>query len=109
MHVQWVTYTPEATFQTVCNAERYAATILEQGGPEALQQWRALEREMAPLQQGAATFPAAALRSDLGDPPGSSSNDRLLSNILLARAHKQPMQNPCCQFLFKWILNLCML
>ena len=62
-----MTYTPEATFQTVCNAERYAATILEQGGPEALAQWRALEREMAPLQQGAATFPAAALRSDFGE------------------------------------------
>lgn len=66
VHVQWVTYTPEATFQTVCNAERNAATILEQGGPEALAQWRSLEREMAPLQQGAATFPAAALRSDFG-------------------------------------------
>ncbi|KAK9903392.1 hypothetical protein WJX75_004649 [Coccomyxa subellipsoidea] len=63
---RWVTYTPEAKFQTVCNAERYAATILEQGGPEALAQWRSLEREMAPLQQGAATFPAAALRSDFG-------------------------------------------
>jgi hypothetical protein len=61
-----VTYTPEGTFQTVCNAEAYARMILQQGGEEALSQWRALEREMLPLQQGAATFPAAALRSDLG-------------------------------------------
>ena len=36
------------------------------GGPEALVQWRALEREMEPLQRGAALFPAAALRTDLG-------------------------------------------
>jgi len=72
-HVQWVTYTPEATFQTVCNADRYAQTIREQGGAEALEQWRLLERQMAPLQQGAATFPAAALRSDFGTPPSSSS------------------------------------
>ena len=40
--------------------------ILQQGGPEALAQWKRLEEEMRPLQQGAATFPAAALRSDLG-------------------------------------------
>ena len=40
--------------------------IAQQGGPEALVQWRHLEEEMRPLQQGAATFPAAALRSDVG-------------------------------------------
>lgn len=78
VRVQWVTYTPEATFQTVCNADRYAQTILEQGGAEALEQWRALERQMAPLQQGAATFPAAALRSDFGTPPSSLSASGLL-------------------------------
>lgn len=72
--VQWVTYAPEATFKTVCNADAYAAMILEQGGPEALSQWRVLEREMQPLQQGAATFPAAALRSDFGTPHLSYPN-----------------------------------
>jgi hypothetical protein len=29
-------------------------------------EWAALEKAMAPLQQGAALFPAAALRGDLG-------------------------------------------
>ena len=37
------------------------------GGEEAAQQWAALEKRMAPLQQGAALFPAAALRNDAGD------------------------------------------
>ena len=64
--VQWNTYTPEADFVTACNGQQYAAMILQQGGPEALAQWKRLEEEMRPLQQGAATFPAAALRSDLG-------------------------------------------
>lgn len=40
--------------------------IATQGGPTALQQWLDLERAMAPLQQGASLFPAAAIRSDLG-------------------------------------------
>lgn len=83
-----MTYTPEATFQTVCNAERYAATILEQGGPEALAQWRSLEREMAPLQQGAATFPAAALRSDFGEmSPEHSCTLCILVHSGLSDAH----------------------
>ena len=64
--MQWQTYTPEASFPTVCNGDQYAAMLAQQGGPEALAQWRRLEEEMRPLQQGAATFPAAALRSDVG-------------------------------------------
>ena len=64
--MQWNTYTPEASFETVCNGEQYAAMILRQGGPEAAQQWRQLERELQPLQQGASSFPAAALRGDVG-------------------------------------------
>lgn len=36
------------------------------GGEEALRQWRALEARMAPLQAGAALFPAAAIRGDPG-------------------------------------------
>lgn len=36
------------------------------GGEEALRQWRALEQRMAPLQAGAALFPAAAIRGDPG-------------------------------------------
>ena len=37
------------------------------GGEEAARQWAALEKRMAPLQQGAALFPAAALRNDAGE------------------------------------------
>lgn len=56
----------------MCNGDQYADMILQQGGPEALQQWKRLEQEMRALQQGAATFPAAALRSDVGTPFVSS-------------------------------------
>jgi hypothetical protein len=36
------------------------------GGADAARQWDALSAAMQPLQRGAATFPAAALRGDLG-------------------------------------------
>lgn len=64
--MQWLTSTPDGVFPVVCDGAAYADMIGRQGGPAALTQWRALERELAPLQAGAALFPAAALRSDLG-------------------------------------------
>lgn len=69
MGLQWLTYTPEGTFPVVCDGAAYAAMIGQQGGPAALAQWRALEKELAPLQAGASLFPAAALRGDLGARP----------------------------------------
>lgn len=64
--LQWIVYSPEGTFPCVAGREAYRANILKMGGPVALQQWDELEKAMAPLQQGAALFPAAAIRSDLG-------------------------------------------
>ncbi|KAL3152692.1 hypothetical protein ABBQ38_012286 [Trebouxia sp. C0009 RCD-2024] len=63
---RWVTHTPEGSFATVCNGNRYAEMVRSQGGETALKQWKQLEDKMRPLQQGAALFPAAALRSDPG-------------------------------------------
>lgn len=63
---QWTVHTPEGTFPCVCSRDSYAQNILRQGGPEALAQWRELERLMEPLQSGAALLPAAAMRSDPG-------------------------------------------
>ncbi|KAL0044098.1 hypothetical protein WJX82_009252 [Trebouxia sp. C0006] len=63
---RWVNHTPDGSFPVVCNGDRYAEMVRTQGGEAALQQWRALEDKMRPLQQGAALFPAAALRSDPG-------------------------------------------
>lgn len=68
--MQWVTHTPEGSFAAVCNGDRYAEMVRSQGGETALKQWKQLEDKMRPLQQGAALFPAAALRSD----PGTSNN-----------------------------------
>lgn len=56
-----------SVFDVVADGEQFAQnTILRQGGPEALRQWKNLEKAMRPLQLGAASFPAAALRGDLG-------------------------------------------
>lgn len=40
--------------------------IQRMAGSQALAEWKALEKAMAPLQRGAALFPAAAMRGDLG-------------------------------------------
>jgi len=64
---QWVLYTPEgATFPVVADRQTYVDTIERQAGANAAAQFRALEAAMAPLQRGAALFPAAAIRSDPG-------------------------------------------
>ncbi|KAG2438241.1 hypothetical protein HYH02_010942 [Chlamydomonas schloesseri] len=64
---RWVVYPPEGGFfPNIASGSAYEATILKHGGPEALAQWRALDKAMKPLQTAAGLFPAAALRGDLG-------------------------------------------
>ena len=60
-------YTPSGSYPVVCDGKKYREMIRREGGPNALQQWVALEAAMKPLQTGAASFPAAAIRSDLGE------------------------------------------
>lgn len=50
----------------VCDGDKYRAMIEREGGAEALRQWKSLEEAMKPLQAGAASLPAAAIRNDLG-------------------------------------------
>jgi hypothetical protein len=64
--LQWQVYTPEGNFPCIADGKAYADTIARMAGPDAKAQWHALEKAMAPLQRGAALFPAAAIRSDLG-------------------------------------------
>ena len=61
----------------VSSGDDYRAMIAREGGPQALQQWTALERAIKPLQNGAASFPAAAIRNDLGEP---QENERHLTS-----------------------------
>ncbi|GIM08727.1 hypothetical protein Vretimale_12721 [Volvox reticuliferus] len=64
---RWIVYPPGGgCFPNIANGAAYETTILQQGGPEALRQWRALDRAMKPLQTAAGLFPAAAFRGDLG-------------------------------------------
>eukprot|EP00882_Tetradesmus_deserticola_P013524 GHRQ01014357.1.p1 GENE.GHRQ01014357.1~~GHRQ01014357.1.p1 ORF type:complete len:420 (+),score=78.47 GHRQ01014357.1:84-1343(+) len=64
---QWILHEPQGRrTPIVADGSEYAAMIERIAGPEALAEWRRLEAAMAPLQRGAATFPAAAIRSDPG-------------------------------------------
>lgn len=69
---RWMVYSKDINgneqdpFACVCDADAYANAILKVGGPRAHREWLQLQQEMAPLGEGAALFPAAALRGDLG-------------------------------------------
>lgn len=63
---RWVVHDDKGQFECVANAAEYKKGILSQGGPQALEQWEKLEESMQPLQAGAALFPAAGMRDDLG-------------------------------------------
>mmetsp|Transcript_20184 Transcript_20184/g.56215 ORF Transcript_20184/g.56215 Transcript_20184/m.56215 type:complete len:631 (-) Transcript_20184:221-2113(-) len=63
---RWIVYTQDGTFPCVAGRQAYLENLERQGGREALEQFLALEKELEPLQKGAALFPAAAIRSDLG-------------------------------------------
>ncbi len=61
--LQWVVYDPQGRrFPVVADAGEYADMIGRMAGPDAVAQWKRLEAAMAPLQRGAALFPAAAIR-----------------------------------------------
>lgn len=64
---KWILYQPDGSCHPcVCDGNEYAAFIRRVGGESAYREWKELESAMAPLQQGAALFPAAAIRSDPG-------------------------------------------
>ncbi|EFJ44494.1 hypothetical protein VOLCADRAFT_64714 [Volvox carteri f. nagariensis] len=88
---RWIVYPPPgggSCFPNIANAAAYERTILQQGGPEALRQWRELDRAMGPLQTAAGLFPAAALRGDLGV---ALTAARFLGPELLGTAIVAPM------------------
>ena len=64
---QWVTHLPgREPFAVTADGAAFRSMIAQQGGPRAAAQWAAVERAMEPLALGAASFPAAALRADVG-------------------------------------------
>lgn len=63
---QWILYNEEKQYPVVCDGDKYRAMIRREGGQTALEQWLSLEAAMKPLQTGASSFPAAAIRSDIG-------------------------------------------
>ena len=65
--LQWILYNEGKRYPVVSDGDAYRAMIEREGGPEALKQWRALEKAIKPLQEGAASFPAAAIRNDIGE------------------------------------------
>ncbi|GLC53603.1 hypothetical protein PLESTB_000767600 [Pleodorina starrii] len=92
---RWIVYPPGSGggFPNIADGAAYEATILQQGGPEALRQWRELDRAMKPLQArrrgtAAGLFPAAAIR---GDPGVALTAARFLGPEMLGMAFIAPL------------------
>lgn len=65
--MQWILYLGEKDgFPVVCDGDKYRGMIAREGGERALKEWIELEKAMRPLQTGASSFPAAAIRGDIG-------------------------------------------
>ena len=47
---RWIVYDDQGSFPCVASEEGYHNTIRKRGGEKALREWKALEREMQPLQ-----------------------------------------------------------
>lgn len=62
----WIGYLPEGRFVFKANAEEYRKEIFRAAGQVALDEWKELEKRIAPLASAAAALPASALRNDPG-------------------------------------------
>ena len=77
--LQWILYNEGKRYPVVSDGEAYRAMIKREGGSEALRQWQALEKAIKPLQEGAASFPAAAIRNDIGKPCTAAAKVQAIS------------------------------
>ncbi|MEA5519008.1 NAD(P)/FAD-dependent oxidoreductase [Limnoraphis robusta] len=70
--ISWKTYDvwgcrlPEGDFDTSVGADQFCDVLMRLRGPEAVREWRELQRVMAPLKDAAIALPMAAMRYDLG-------------------------------------------
>ena len=62
----WGCFLPEGDFNTSVGAEQFCEILLKFRGQQAVNEWRELQRVMAPLANAAIAIPPAALRFDLG-------------------------------------------
>lgn len=62
----WGCTLPEGTFQTSVGADQFCQVLQQLRGAEAVEEWRSLQRVMAPLAEAAIAIPPAAIRFDLG-------------------------------------------
>ncbi len=60
----WGCFLPEGDFNTSVGAEQFCEVLLKYRGEKAVQEWRELQRVMAPYADAAIALPSAALRFD---------------------------------------------
>jgi len=62
----WVMHVPEGSFKFQVGKDKFLPVLEKFGGPAAVKEFRALERELVPLQALAGAVPPLCLRGDAG-------------------------------------------
>lgn len=62
----WGCFLPEGYFRAAVGAEAFTQVLAQWRGPQAVAEWRALQRLMEPLKAASTAIPPMALRSDWG-------------------------------------------
>eukprot|EP00899_Mesostigma_viride_P005606 jgi/Mesvir1/15046/Mv14698-RA.2 len=98
----WVLHLPEGKFTCVADANRYAQELGRFAGDEGLRQWKAIEAVMAPMAEGAASLPPAALRYD---PLVAVTLGRFAKGLLKAAPVAGVLQGPFSNIVNKVVTN----
>jgi phytoene dehydrogenase-like protein len=62
----WGCFLPEGAFETAVGADQFCDILSKLRGPQAVAEWRNLQRVMEPLAKAAVALPPAAVRLDWG-------------------------------------------
>jgi phytoene dehydrogenase-like protein len=62
----WGCFVPEGYFRAAVGVEAFTQVLAQWRGPQAVAEWRALQRLMEPLKAASVAIPPLALRSDWG-------------------------------------------
>uniref|UniRef100_A0A7S1J6J5 TLDc domain-containing protein n=1 Tax=Eutreptiella gymnastica TaxID=73025 RepID=A0A7S1J6J5_9EUGL len=115
---RWGTFLPEGNYCVALGPDEFESKVLmENGGEDAIKQWRRLMARLVPLSEGAQGLPATAIREDLAALPILLAKypKALLATIQTGQTLNSPFvdlleeENITNQFIRNWLDLLCFL
>ena len=111
----WGCRLPEGDFDTQVGGDQFCDVLERLRGPQAVQEWRELQRVMGPLGKAAIALPPAAVRFDLG---ALQTIGRYAPSLLIHGLRMSQLSGPFSQimdrtvtdpFIRNWLDMLCFL